>query len=157
MSGSGTVIALDVGEKRIGVASAHLSVGFANPLLTLDDPATFIDDIIKLCVECDAVGLVVGMPRGLNGQDTAQTTFVRLFAARLSDIMKRAGQEIPLYWVDEALTSVKAEAELRSHKKNYVKGDIDALAATYILEDYLSQRPSMHTKEIDAKEQTSHG
>jgi len=141
MADSGIILALDVGEKRIGVAWAQLSVRFAGPLVTLDNPTLFIDDIIGLCKKHDAVGLVIGLPRALDGQETAQTSYVQTFATKLADMLQRTGQDIPLYWVDEALTSVKAEAELRTRKKNYAKGDIDSLAATYILEDYLSQRP----------------
>jgi RNase H-fold protein (predicted Holliday junction resolvase) len=51
------------------------------------------------------------------------------------------GQKLPLpiSWQDEAVTSVRAEEELRARGKPYVREDIDALAATYILEDYLHE------------------
>lgn len=135
-------LALDVGEKRIGVAVANLGVRFAGPLTTLENPKTFLKDISALC-EAEGVGLLVlGLPRGLEGQDTAQTERVKRFGAQLGDFLGAAGHALPLYWVDEALTSEKAEKELRARagkRQHYQKVDIDALAATYILEDFLKE------------------
>ncbi|MDB5182051.1 MAG: putative Holliday junction resolvase, partial [Candidatus Saccharibacteria bacterium] len=68
-----TLLALDVGERRIGVARAHLSVLMPQPLTTLDKPERFFDDIIALCTSEGASALVIGRPRGLNGQETEQT------------------------------------------------------------------------------------
>ena len=45
---------------------------------------------------------------------------------------------------DEALTSVKAEEELKDRKSPYEKGDIDSLAATYILQDYIEENVRVH-------------
>lgn len=130
-----TGLALDVGARRIGVASANLGVRFAGPLTTLDQPERFVDDIVELCDREDAAWVVIGLPRGLDSQATAQTDAVQAFGAQLQP--RLAERQIPVYWIDEALTSAKAETELRGRGKAYVKGDIDALAATYILEDFL--------------------
>ncbi len=128
---------LDVGTQRIGVAVAHLSARFPRPLTTLSRPESFIDDILNLCHDEDIGMIVLGRPRSLEGQSTAQTELVANFADRLAAQLAFAGRDIPLYWIDEALTSTKAEAELESRGKPYQKADIDALAATYILDDYL--------------------
>jgi putative Holliday junction resolvase len=72
----------------------------------------------------------------MQGQSTDQTRTVEAFGKQLEERLT-----IPLYWIDEALTSQKAEIELRSRGKPYSKGDIDALAATYILEDFLKAHP----------------
>lgn len=130
-------LALDVGEKRIGVAVANLEVRFARPLTTLDQPERFVTDIVALVRSEDAAYVVLGLPRGLDGQETAQTAYVRDFYNQLLTALGSAGLQIPLYWIDEALTSAKAERELAARGKPYAKGAIDALAATYILEDYL--------------------
>ncbi len=137
-----SAIAFDVGEKRIGVAVANLGVRFASPLTTLDSPKTFLHDISVLCKDEDASLIVLGLPRGMSGQDTAQTEWVRAFGKQLGDYLGAAGHQLPLYWIDEALTSEKAESELRARagkRKHYSKGDVDALAATYILEDFLKE------------------
>ena len=86
----------------------------------------------------EAVALVVGLPRGLDGQETAQTQTVRDFAAQL-----REHVAVPMFWQDEALTSQKAEDELSLRKKPFAKGDVDALAATYILDDFLQDNSDL--------------
>jgi putative Holliday junction resolvase len=100
--------------------------------MTLQNGPQTVEQIKQLVIEHDARTLVVGLPRGLEGQETAQTAAVREFVALLSQQLS-----IPLVLQDEAVTSRKAEEELLARGKPYAKGDIDALAATYILDDYL--------------------
>lgn len=129
-----SLLAIDVGAKRIGVARALLSVRFATPLTTLENPKTFQQDIADL-IDREASGaLIIGLPRGMNGQDTEQTRTVRAFGDDLA-----AQLRIPVYWMDEAATSAKAEQELQTRGRPYRKADVDALAATYILEDFLRE------------------
>jgi putative Holliday junction resolvase len=130
------ILALDVGERRIGVAVAGSEAKLARPLTTLLNTDKFFDELAKIVQQEDIGRLVVGLPRGLEGQTTAQTETVQGFAKELEN---RLG--LPVHLQDEALTSVQAEAELKQRRKPSVKGDIDALAATLILEDYL-QEPS---------------
>ena len=134
---SQSVLGIDVGEQRIGVARGRLDTRLASPLTTLESPERFADDIAELCRQEQAGGLVIGLPRGLDGQDTAQTGRARAFGEELERQLSAGQSGIQVYWIDEALTSHKAETELQSRGKPYSKGDIDALAATYILEDFL--------------------
>ena len=127
-----SILAIDVGDRRIGVALASVQARIASPLTTLQNGDSIAQAIQALIDEHGARALVVGMPRGLNGQHTAQTAAVEAFAARLQKIVS-----IPLYWQDEAVTSAQAEAELKGRAKPYAKEDIDALSATYILEDFM--------------------
>jgi putative holliday junction resolvase len=136
---NGTVVALDVGIRRIGVARASVEAGIAAPLTTLHHDEAIMHTIVNLLAEHETVALVVGLPRGLDGQDTAQTRVVEAFAAEL-----KKHTDVPMYWQDEAVTSRKAEEELEGRGKPYGKGDIDALAATYILEDFLRE----HAEEV---------
>lgn len=129
-----SILSLDVGERRVGVALASLIARFPSPLVTLDTDAIVWQKIADLAKEHDADTLVVGLPRNLSGEDTAQTQYVRTFAEKL--------EGFTIAFQDEALTSVKAEKELIARGKPFVKGDIDALAAVYILEDYLAAQGS---------------
>jgi len=126
-------LALDVGDVRVGVALANAEVRFANPLTTLTNDDSFWVRLEELIGEHDVILIVVGLPRNLNGDATEQTRKVEAFAELL-----QAKINLPVRLQDEATTSVKAEAELRQRGKPYEKADIDALAATYILEDYLA-------------------
>lgn len=130
-----TVLALDVGGKRIGAAIAEAPVYLAHPLVTLDVTDSVSGEIIKLIEDREVQTLVVGLPRNQSGEATAQTDAVKQFI----DNMKLPNG-VKLVWQDESLTSVKAEEELEKRKKPYSKADIDALAATLILEDYLKEK-----------------
>lgn len=126
-------LALDIGEKRVGVALARSDIQIAMPLTTLqmqsDDFWAELQDVVTK----NEVGqLVLGLPRGLDGQGTDQTRAAQAFGVELAS---KIG--LPVIWQDEALTSVKAESILKSQGKPYQKGDIDALAASLILTDYL--------------------
>ena len=129
-----TIVALDVGSQRIGVASANSIAQIATPLVTLPNTDSVVSAIASLLADESATTLVVGLPRNLNGEDTAQTQAVRQFVEMLKPAVS-----VPVVFQDEALTSRKAEDELIARGKPFSKGDIDALAATYILEDYMQE------------------
>ena len=126
------LLALDVGERKIGVARAHHIARVADPLTTLPNNDSFNEKLIKIIKEYDVSLVVVGLPRGLEGQDTAQTEYVRKFMEALS---------LPVQYTfqDEAVTSVNAEAQLKRAGKAYAKEDIDSMAASIILSDYLQE------------------
>ncbi len=130
-----SILALDVGEKRIGVAVANSIARLAVPLLTLDNNDQVVDVIDGLVKEHNASCIVVGNPRDMQGNATAQTTFSHAFA----DSLQRIG--LPIVFQDESLTSVHAEEQLRERGEPFVKQDIDALAAALILRDYLAEQP----------------
>jgi putative Holliday junction resolvase len=133
MSHSKSFLALDVGEKRIGVAVGDSAVRIAMPFDVIDVDGKEIERIARLIVDQNVDTLVIGYPRNQSGEPTAQTTYVETFAAQLTDIAPRIAYQ------DESLTSVLAEQQLKSHGKAYSKGDIDAQAAAIILQDYLEQ------------------
>lgn len=126
-------MALDVGEKRIGVALADTAVAIAIPYDTVEVDGTEIDQIVKLVAEESISTLVVGYPRNQSGEATAQTAYVEQFVDKLPEL------PVELVYQDESLTSVHAEERLKSQKKPYTKGDIDKTAASIILQDYLEQ------------------
>jgi len=128
---SRTLISLDVGEKRIGVAVADDSVRIAIPFTTIETDGNEIATIARLIIEQKAEILVVGYPRNQQGEATAQTKYVENFAEQLTELAPK------LVFQDESLTSVIAEQRLIAQKKPYTKGDIDANAASIILQDYL--------------------
>jgi len=133
-----TIIALDVGERRIGVAIASIQAQIASPLATLLHTETIYQDIHDVLDKHTACALIVGLPRGLDGQHTRQTIAIEEFKAGLEQTLG-----IPVYWQDEALTSRQAEDELKSRGKPYAKEDIDALSATYILDDFMRDHPEV--------------
>lgn len=131
MARATNLIALDVGEKRIGVAAATGSVKIAIALTTLDVDGTEIEEIAKIIADEDVDTIVVGYPRNQSGEPTAQTAYSEAFAAQLKDMVPT------IAFQDESLTSVMAENQLRADRRPYTKADIDARAAAIILQDYL--------------------
>jgi putative holliday junction resolvase len=127
------VLALDVGERRIGLALASRIARLPAPLLTIDRKKDNALQVIKQVIaEHDVDALVIGLPRDMNGSETAQTKLVKDFSASLMAL------GINVYFQDESVTSIKAEEKLQAQSKTYTKADIDMYAATIILEDWLS-------------------
>lgn len=126
------LLSLDVGTKRIGVAVADTIVPVASPLMTIDVDGTELEKIRQLVHERAVETIVIGYPRNQAGDRTDQTAISEAFARQLEDVANIAFQ-------DESLTSVMAEDRLKSSGKPYTKADIDAFAATIILQDYLEQ------------------
>ena len=130
-----SILALDVGAKRIGVAVASVVARLPHPLITLnaDDENLYV--ALQSIAEVEnVVAIVVGYPRGMQGQHTAQTTAIETFTEQL-----KQNFPLPIHFQDEALTSKHAKAELEARGRPYDKGDIDALAATYILDDWINE------------------
>lgn len=126
------IVALDVGTKRIGVAVADSVVPIAIPLVTVEVDGTEIDTIKRIVDDRSAGKVVVGYPRNQSGQATDQTAISEAVGRKIADFVK-------VVYQDESLTSIMAEDRLKAAGKPYTKGDIDAAAATIILQDYLEQ------------------
>lgn len=133
------VLALDFGLKRIGLALSDPEGRMALPYTTLirkDNSHLLarIQDIVdQEKVEC----LVVGLPLGLNGEETLSTRQARNFARLLGRAIS-----LPVYLQDETLTSSEAshrlnESGLRGRRQKRV---LDQIAATIILESFLAEK-----------------
>lgn len=126
-------MALDVGEKRIGVALGDSGIRIAVPFITIEVDGSEYDQIATIVAKELVDTVVVGYPRNQSGQPTAQTQYVESVAEKLRSTVDE------LVFQDESLTSVLAEERLKSYKKPYQKADIDAQAAAIILQDYLER------------------
>ncbi len=132
------IIGLDVGEKRIGVARADSNTRIAIPAGYLLVDGSEWQKIAKIASLNNTRFFVVGLPRSNEGTETAQSQYVRNWAKELR--RRIPGARVRLQ--DESLTSVVAEERLRERGKPFEKGEIDAEAATVILQDFLES----HTK-----------
>lgn len=137
------VLALDVGERRIGVAISDPSGTIARPLQTLARGSREEDfAAIAALVAEHGVGLVVvGRPLSLNGTEGPQARRVARYAEALT-----ATLPVPVTAWDERFTTVTAEEILRQtrRKKRRArdKGEVDAVAAAVILQSYLDSQNS---------------
>ena len=134
-----TALGLDVGRKRIGVAGCD-RLGLLATGLTTIHRTSFqrdVEQIQEIIQTREITILVVGLPYQMNGQIGFQAKQVQKFSQRLSQIL-----HLPIDYVDERLTSVEAEQQLKAQKRfsTYNKGLIDQQAAQIILQQWLDQR-----------------
>ena len=132
------IIGLDVGTKRIGVAKADskVKIALAGGYIKVD--GTELSKLAALARTYGANLFVVGLPRSNDGNETKQSLYARNFARALNQAVPQAR----VVMQDESLTSVEAEERLKMRGRPYEKGDIDAEAATIILQDFLERNLS---------------
>ena len=121
-------LALDVGDRTIGLAVGDEAFGLARPLRTIRRRGVAADlDALRDVVRTEAVdGLVIGLPLNLAGESGHQAERVRRFAESARSLSR------PIELVDERFTT--AEAARRGAE------DLDAGAAAVLLEDFFSER-----------------
>lgn len=131
-----TILGLDVGERRIGVAISDASARIAAPLTTIaaHPLERAIAQIARLVAERGVIRVVVGLPLTMRGEHGPQALAVQRFADALATTLA-----CPVVLFDERLTSVAAEQMLRNLglKPAKIKEQIDQVAASIILQDYL--------------------
>jgi putative Holliday junction resolvase len=133
----GRLLAVDYGEKRVGLA-------VSDPTGTIASPAGYIArragkrppiaEIIRRAEALEARGFVLGLPLDQNGDETERSTEVRAVGA---EIERRTG--FPVSFVDERYTTAAALRTIREMggTTRGRKGDVDALAATILLQHAL--------------------
>ncbi len=129
-------MALDVGERRIGVALSDPTRTLATPLTTIraEPRAIALQRISALIREHEVTALVVGLPLTMSGDIGPQATLVQQFVEELRQMIA-----IPLFFVDERLTTVAAERMMidLKLKPEQRRARIDEVAASIILQDFL--------------------
>lgn len=135
----GAVLALDIGQKRTGLAVSDESQIFAFPLETIPSH-TLLLEIKRLNTERNLSGLVVGMPKNLKNEDTDNTSRVE----RTIQQLKKTFPELTIFAVDERFTSKMAQQAMlmggMKKKERQVKENTDKLSATLILQSFLEQK-----------------
>jgi len=139
------ILGIDYGERRIGLALSDPTATIAQPLPTLTrriGKRPPVSKILTIMSTNDVVEIVVGLPLTLAGEDSDWTRTVREFADKLHT---RAG--IPVYLIDERMTSVQAERSVRSlglkKSQREQKERLDSAAALILLQMYLDRRKAM--------------
>lgn len=132
----GRVMGLDYGSKTIGIAVSDLMQGLASPRLTLrrgrlkDDVAA----LAELVAKEEAVALVLGLPRNMDGTEGPRAQSTRAFVRNISPHF-----DLPLLFWDERLSTVAAERNLLALDMSRARRAerIDAHAAAHILQGAL--------------------
>jgi putative holliday junction resolvase len=133
---AGPVLALDIGEKRVGVAVSDERLITTKPLppLKRSNWKKLLQDVQHLLERFDAQTIVVGLPLRLDGSEGDAAKNVRRLALNLAKSVHQ-----PVYLQDERLTSVEAAENLKAEgvKPEDIPALIDGTAAALILRDFL--------------------
>lgn len=136
----GRVMALDVGNVRIGIALSDLMGIIANPLETYTRKGNIVVDaqyIADLAKQKEVSLFVSGLPLSLQGGENEQTQKTREF---IDELKKHT--DIPVQYMDERFTTLSAERVLieGNVRRENRKKVIDKVAATIILQNYLDSK-----------------
>jgi putative Holliday junction resolvase len=125
------ILAVDFGEKRIGLATSDASGSLATPRRTLQRKSdeAVLRDLDRFCREEEVALVVFGIPRAPGGAERPFAARIRSFAAKFA-----ARANLPVRFHDETLTSDEAARRL---PRKAARGDLDPVAAAVLLEDYL--------------------
>lgn len=125
------ILAVDFGEKRIGLATSDATGQIATPRATLSrrDDASAVEQIARFCREEEVEHVVFGLPRSPEGVPSP-------FAARIRSFARKFESEtgLPVQFHEETLTSREAESRL---PRGAAREEVDRVAAAILLEDFL--------------------
>ncbi|MEI4196905.1 Holliday junction resolvase RuvX [Roseovarius sp. E0-M6] len=134
----GTVLGLDLGTKTIGVAASDTLRNVASPIETIKRRKFGLDAarLLELATARSATGLVLGLPRNMDGTEGPRAQSTRAFARNLSALT-----DLPIAFWDERLSTVAAErALLEADTSRKRRAEvIDHVAASYILQGALDR------------------
>lgn len=132
----GRLLAIDYGEKRLGLAISDPNQIISKPLKTLilSDSKYIYNELEKIISDYEIQKLIIGLPVGMNGKNTQQTRKVKAFREFLQNKI-----DIPIILFDERLSSVSAKKSLISQgvKTGHNKSKIDQTAAAIFLQHFL--------------------
>ncbi|MEE8459501.1 MAG: Holliday junction resolvase RuvX [Phycisphaerales bacterium] len=132
-------LAIDLGDKRTGLAVGDDETGLATPAATLPvaPGPPLVDAILRMILEHETDTLVLGLPLNADGSEGPRAKLTRRFGMLLQD-----ATDVPLHYQDERLTTWAADQRLagtgRTHRQK--KAARDAIAAAEILQDFLRAR-----------------
>ena len=134
----GRILAIDVGEKRVGLAVSDDLRMVASPLEVYQKDGEIFAKLEKLCREYKVTGIVLGLP--VSKKHPEAETMVMKFVDDLKTTFT-VKMDIELYFQDESFSSIYAETWMKNqgYKHGKIRKDSDKYAALKILEDYLTR------------------
>ena len=131
------ILAIDYGDKRVGLAVAEKGLPIALPLDIIENKGVkkLISEISEICKKEEVYQIVVGYPMGLSGKPTEQTQKVEKFIETMKGKIN-----LPIDTQNEVFTSREARGIFKD--AGIKKQHIDESSAILILADYLNRKPS---------------
>ncbi|CAO81359.1 Holliday junction resolvase RuvX [Candidatus Cloacimonas acidaminovorans] len=138
MSSKGRILALDYGEKRIGIALSDPNRIFSKPLCVLSNKGfeQLVEELKKLITLHQVTLLIIGIPYAIDGSITPKTEECQQILNRLKDVLS-----ISVEGFDERYSTWEANEELKKMGYNWrqAKEIKDAMSAAMILKEFLNQ------------------
>lgn len=133
---SGVRVACDVGTARIGLARCDRHGILAFPLDAVPAGDGACAAVAAVIAEIEAVEVIIGLPRHLNGSEGASAQLTRDWAAQLAGLV-----DVPITFVDERLTTVQAQRGLHAAGRTTrsSRKDIDSASAVVLLQSVLDR------------------
>ena len=146
LPGFRALLGLDLGTKTIGVAVSDALLSVASPLETIKRRKFGVDAarLLEIAVEREVSGLVLGLPRNMDGSEGPRAQSTRAFARNLARLT-----DLPLVFWDERLSTVAAERALIEADTSRARRAevIDHVAAAYILQGALDRMAHLRAEE----------
>lgn len=122
-----TILALDLGKKKVGLALSHgiVAEGYATIRFNEDNISEFINKLKKIVSKQKVSRIIIGLPLGRGGKDTDQSIWTKKIAKRIENSLS-----LNVTFVEESYSTFQASGE---------GGDVDRQSARIILEQYLNE------------------
>ncbi len=136
----GEFLAVDYGLKRVGVAriNSHAQIAEYLPVIERTNDDQVIGELLEIARSLSSHGIVIGVPRGLDGQDSEQTRITRAF---IDTLCEQSGDAFEVYAIDEAGTT-----EAAKERAGEISAGIDSVAAGIIAEDFITLKDVVQHK-----------
>ncbi|KAA3639368.1 MAG: Holliday junction resolvase RuvX [Proteobacteria bacterium] len=134
-----TVLGIDYGHKRIGLAIGQDLTNTANPLKVIANNQDTLNQLQQVIAEWHIDLIVLGLPLTMDGEEQTLTRQVQKFAKKLKNLT-----QLPIVYCDERLTSYEAERGFQQQRQQQTrkakhKNNLDAEAAAIILQSWFNQ------------------
>lgn len=134
-----TILAIDYGDKRVGIAYGNSIARIANPSEVFENNDDIYLKLLDLAKELNVRRVVVGLPRNMDGSLGYQALATQEFAGQLG-----AKLDVPIILQEETLSSLEA-------KQAFPAAPIDAAAAAIILQRYFDEHNSEELNDLPGK------
>lgn len=136
------ILAVDYGEKRIGLALSDPMQIISKPFKTLlfKSKLNMVENLLEIIHEQNVGLVILGLPLGAEGQETKKTLETRKMGEFLQEQLP-----VPVILWDERFSTVEANRELKKMGYDYIKARefVDAVAASMILRSYLENKDNI--------------
>ena len=131
---------MDCGKRKVGIAISDENQRISMPMKTIDRNNQFNGNILKIILEYEVGGIIIGLPINNSGKINKMSQFIKDISKNLDLFLKKENFNMPILFWDESFSSIEAETLTNIFFKNKKsqKKTLDKFAAKVILEDFIN-------------------